>query len=259
MSRPCAVSPPGGVVTDQSDDQARVAAGNLNAPSAAEDTRPEPTLAHETLGFFKSQTFAAIFGVVFSTFVLGPIGFQARLTDVAARIGWTVQHGLHSKPTCADTGFYHSRQPINSNANYTYSQPGVQFRSVNTYDGSRLTAWVEYGWPHANQNEDAISWDFKKSSSIKLICVTNGYANSVHSYEDTGMLKIIRVNGCGATPIVRQLKRLSDKTSNDWEYPQDVALSCTTKSISFVIADRFPAQDKKNVDQVGISEIQFFG
>lgn len=150
--------------------------------------------------------------------------------------------------------------PDNAEAvDYYHQSRSDQYIYTNTYDGKRQTAWVEYGWGTHGRNGDIISWDFAHRGSIKLLCVTNGLAKNVQAYRDTGMIKSVQFQGCGKTPETQGLREFSDTSTDAWESPQEIDVSCTTDKITFDITAIYPAQDKKNVDQVGLSEVAFWG
>ncbi|MBO1767420.1 hypothetical protein [Allobranchiibius sp. GilTou38] len=207
------------------------------------------------------STAGAIATIVIGTFLLQPLGVEGRTQDAANRIWWIAKHpSLEVRPTCKDTGYYHRRSPDNADAiDYYHQSRDDEYIYTNTYDGKRQTAWVEYGWGTHGKNGDTISWDFPRKENIKLLCVTNGLAKNIQAYRDTGTIKTVQIRGCGATPRMQDLKEFTDTSSDAWENPQEIDMSCTTDKLIFDIAAIYPAQDRSNVDEVGISEVTFWG
>jgi hypothetical protein len=203
-----------------------------------------------------SWIFATLLGVVISM-IIGATALQPFITRSVSHVTWFIEK-RGAKPTCNDTGYYNQIRAINSNAvDIMREDNGTLDTDTNTSDDNRRTAWAEDKFGTRGLNRDVISWNFKSTSHVKLICVRNGLANTPFSFDDTGQVKLLHID-CGSTVFSHTFPNLRADDSR-WEDYQDVTVNCETKAVVFVIKTIYPARDKSNSDEVAISDVQFYG
>ena len=193
--------------------------------------------------------------------IVGATGLQGVVNRSVSHTVWFAQH-LNSptaKPNCADQGYYSEITATNSNAIAYYTEPdGSKTYPDNlTSDNDRRTGWVEDGFQKHGKNRDVISWNFKKKSHIRLICVRNGLTDTPASFNNTGQVQSLHVD-CDPPVTSHTFPELRSSGAK-WQAYQNLRVDCQTDHVIFLITSIYPAQDGSNTDQVSISDVRFFG
>lgn len=183
-------------------------------------------------------------------------------TPVTESVSWATWHVTNitrnDSPTCADPGWYHEVKPVDTEAYSTYPpEKGISYRTGNTVDNERTTAWV--GRFTKNANYDWIAWRFPKAVNIRLICIRNGLTDNYGSYAGNGRVKTAQLTGCGDSKRIAftdHVNLISRTLDAQWTDFKTVAISCTSDRIRLTPTSIFAANDNSSL--AAISDIQFY-
>jgi len=156
-------------------------------------------------------------------------------------------------PTCSDPGWYNEVRPEIAQA---YHVSATKYSAQYTMDNDPDTAWVG----PLEQSNNWIEWNFSSLTTMKLICVRNGYASNYVTYAGNLRVRSGSVSGCSSSnyPLnfldhVDLAKRQLDSSWNSWN---GFNVNCETKGLQLNINTVYPAYDGSNL--IAISDVKFY-
>jgi len=199
------------------------------------------------------EVFLIIVGLVIGSVLGTPI-----LQSVAFTRWHLAKRSLTASPTCDDTGWYSEVKPTDVQAFHSYqSGSSAAYSPGNTVDGNRETAWVA-PFPTA-PDQDWISWRLPRTTTIRLICIRNGYTRNYLTYAGNGRTRTAQLSGCGpAVPLsLPDHVDLSKRELDDrWTEYLNVPVDCKADHVRLDVTATFPAYDNSHL--VAISDIRFY-
>lgn len=218
---------------------------------------PEPppqSRLHKIARWLGGKAGAGLVGALVGALVTSTLA-QSQVATAVDWVSWTVQHG-DTSPTCDNPGYFRPLIPRKAEVSRAFNGINSIYGAQAVLDGDANTAWVSPDFPHKDRS-DWIDFSMPTTSRIRLICIRNGFTQSVFSdFRDNGRVKTLSIVGCenGMPPVPMPNVDFEEKRS--WEAYVPIAADCNTSDLKFIITESYPAS---NGDvSVAIADVKFY-